>query len=145
MKYALLFVFLIGSFATSVSANDDPAFKVVEVVQTGGFAGVNITYRITPDGKFTRKSARGNAKLVGQLGEKDIKAFSKAVAAIDWDKMPAKLRDPNVADDFVYEMHFVIGEKTHKVTADGISAGKHDQLKPILKTLNKIQRMPVKK
>ena len=144
MKYAPMLVFLIGAFATSASADDDPAFKVVEVAQTGGFAGVNITYRITPDGKFTRKSARGNAKLEGQLDKKDIKAFSKAVKAIDWDKMPAKLRDPNVADDFVYEMHFVIGEKTHKLTADGISAGKHDQLKSIMKTLNKIRSMPVK-
>ena len=33
---------------------EGPAFKVIEVQQTGGFAGVKISYRITPDGKFTR-------------------------------------------------------------------------------------------
>lgn len=59
--------------------------------------------------------------------------------------MPAKLRDPKVADDFVYDMHFVIGKKTHRVSADGTSAGKHKQLKPILMTLVKIQRVPAKK
>jgi len=42
-------------------------------------------------------------------------------------------------------MHFVIGKKTHRVTADGISAGKNPQLKPILMTLVNIQRVPVKK
>ena len=66
-------------------------------------------------------------------------------AAIDWEKMPTKLRDPNVADDFVYEMHFVIGKKTHRVIADGTSAGKNAQLKPILMALVKIQRVPMKK
>ena len=35
--------------------------------------------------------------------------------------------------------------KTHRVTADGTSAGKNKQLKPILITLVKIQRVPVKK
>lgn len=120
-----------------------PTFKVIEVQQTGGFAGVSISYRITPDGKFTRKSARGAA--AGKLDAKETKTLSKAVAAIDWEKLPAKLRTPNVADDFVYDMHFVIGKKTHRVTADGIAAGKNAQLKPILMILIKIQRVPVKK
>jgi len=47
-----------------------PTFKVIEVQQTGGFAGVNISYRITPDGKFTRKSARGGAE--GKLNAEEI-------------------------------------------------------------------------
>jgi hypothetical protein len=127
----------------SAAEDESPAFKVIEVQQTGGFAGVNITYRITPDGKFTRKSRRGTAE--GKLNAKEAEALSKAVAAIDWKKLPAKLRAKNVADDFVYDMHFVIGKKTHRVTADGISAGKNAQLKPILTTLVKIQRVPVKK
>ena len=103
---------------------------------------MTIIYRITPDGKFTRKSRQGTAE--GKLDAKEAKALSEAVAAIDWEKLPAKLRDPNVADDFVYDMHFVIGKKTHRVTADGISAGKNKQLKPILMTLVKIHRVPVK-
>jgi len=127
----------------SLAADKPSAFKVIEVQQTGGFAGVNISYRITPDGKFTRKSRRGTA--AGKLDAKDAKALSKAVVAIDWKKMPAKLRDPKVADDFVYDMHFVIGKKAHRVTADGTSAGKNALLKPILMTLVKIQRVPVKK
>ncbi len=143
MKFALTFAFLFGAIATAASVDESPAFKVIEVQQTGGFAGVNITYRITPDGEFTRKSRQG--KVEGKLDAKDTKAFSKAVVAIDRDKMPKKLRDPKVADDFVYDMHFVIGKKTHRVTADGTSAGKHAQLKPILMTLVKIQRVPVKK
>ena len=129
---------------TLLAAEDvSPAFKVIEVQQSGGFAGVNISYRITPDGKFTRKSRRGAVE--GKLDAKQTKALLKAVAVIDWKKMPAKLRTPNVADDFIYDMHFVIGKKTHRVTADGISAGKNAQLKPILMTLVKIQRVPVEK
>jgi hypothetical protein len=129
----------------TLSAADDesPAFKVIEVQQTGGFAGVNISYRITPDSKFTRKSRRGTAE--GKLDAKDVKTLSKAVAAIDWEKMPTKLRATNIADDFIYDMHFVIGKTTHRVTADGISAGKNAQLKPILMTLVKIQRVPITK
>jgi hypothetical protein len=42
-------------------------------------------------------------------------------------------------------MQFVVGKKTHRVTTDGTSAGKHVQLKPILMTLVKIRRVPVKK
>lgn len=127
--------------ATLLAEDPEAAFKVIEVQQTGGFAGVNISYRITPDGKFTRKSRRGTAE--GRLTGEETETLSKAVAAIDWEKMPAKLRDPNVADDFVYDMHFVIGGKTHRVTADGTSAGKNVQLRPILMTLVKIQRAPV--
>ena len=143
MRPALTFVLLFGAISTSVSADESPAFKVIEVQQTGGFAGVKIGYRITPDGKFTRKSRRGKVK--GKLNAKDTKALLKAVAAIDWDKMPAKLRNPNVADDFVYDMHIVIGKKVRRVTADGTSAGKHKRLKPILMMLVKIQRVPLKK
>ena len=143
MKPALTFALLFGVITASVAADDDPAFKVIEVTQTGGFAGVHITYRITPDGKFTRKSDRGTA--AGQFDAEDNKAFLKAVAEIDWDKMPAKLHDQNVADDFVYKMHFVIGEKTHRITADGLMADKHEHLKPIMKMLKKIQRVPIKK
>ena len=122
MKFALACAVLFVPITLSAAEDESPAFKVIEVQQTGGFAGVNISYRITPDGKFTRKSRRGTAE--GKLDAKEAKMLSKAVAAIDWKKMPAKLRDPKVADDFVYDMHFVIGKKTHLVTADGMSAGR---------------------
>jgi hypothetical protein len=143
MKSLFAVAFLLGAISSSVYGDDSPAFNVIEVQQTGGFAGVNITLRITPDGKFTRKSRRGTTE--GMLNAKEAKALSNAVSAIDWEKVPVKLRDPNVADDFVYDIHFVIGEKTHRVTADGTSAGKNEQLKPILTTLIKIQRLPVNK
>lgn len=143
MKPALTIALLFGIFTASAKADDDPTFKVIEVTQTGGFAGVHITYRITPDGKFTRKSDRGNAE--GNLSAEETKALSKAVAAIDWEKIPAKLHDQNVADDFVYEMHFVIGEKTHRISADGLMADQHENLKPIMKMLKKIQQVPIKK
>jgi hypothetical protein len=142
MRFPLSCLILFVSISVS-AAEEKPTFKVIEVQQTGGFAGVNISYRITPDGKFTRKSRRGTAE--GKLDAKDAKSLLKAVAAINWKKMPAKLRTPNVADDFIYDMHFVIGKKTHRVNADGIAAGKNKQLKPILMTLVKIQRVPVKK
>lgn len=143
MKPALACAVLLLPMTLSAAEDENPAFKVIEVQQTGGFAGVNINYRITPDGKFTRKSRRGTAE--GTLDADETEALAKAVAAIDWENMPAKLRDPNVADDFVYDMHFVIGGKTHRVTADGTSAGKNSQLKPILMTLVKIQRVPLQK
>jgi hypothetical protein len=136
---ALLFV-----PATLYAADDETlAFKVIEVQQTGGFAGVDIIYRITPDGKFTRKSRQGTVE--GTLDAKDLEAFTKAVAAIDWEKLPAKLPAPNVADDFHYEMYFVIGTKTHRVSADGTKAVENEQLKPILLTLNKIQAAQAEK
>ncbi|MEQ8791929.1 MAG: hypothetical protein RIC55_37070 [Pirellulaceae bacterium] len=125
---------------TIAASDEKPAFKVIEVRQTGGFAGVEIDYRITPDGKFTRKSRRGVVE--GKLSAEQSQALSKAVAAIDWEKLPEKLRATNVADDFIYEMHFIIGDKTHQVVADGISAGKNEFLKPILKTLVEVQRVP---
>lgn len=62
MKSALAFILLFGTFATSVSADESPAFKVIEVQQTGGFAGVNITYRITPDGKFSHLPSDTNSR-----------------------------------------------------------------------------------
>ncbi len=143
MKFAFACIVLLVPMTLSAAEDANPTFKVIEVQQTGGFAGVNITYRITPDGKFTRKSRRG--KVEGKLDAKQRKALIKAVAAIDWKTMPAKLRTPNVADDFIYDMHFVIGKKTHRVNADGTSADKNKQLKPILMTLVKIQRVRVKK
>ena len=142
MKGAFAIVLLIVTSTSSVSGDEGPAFKVIEAQQTGGFAGVNITYRITPDGKFTRKSDRGTAE--GKLDTKEAEALSKAVAAIDWERVPAKLRNPKVVDDFVYDMHFIIGKNTHRVTVDGTSAGNDAQLKPILMTRVKIQRVPVK-
>ena len=143
MRFALACAVLCIPMPLSAAEDESPAFRVIEVQQTGGFAGVRISYRITPDGRFTLKSQQGTVE--GKLDPKEAEALSAAVAAIDWKKLPAKLRDPHVADDFVYEMHFVIGKKTHRVTADGVSAGKNAQLKPILMTLVKIQRVPVKK
>ena len=61
MKPVIILALLLSTFATSAMGDDNPAFKVIEVQQTGGFAGVNISYRITPDGKFIRKSRRGTA------------------------------------------------------------------------------------
>ena len=143
MKYAVVATVLLLPVMMPAAENKSQAFKVIEVQQTGGFAGVNISYRITPDGKFKRKSRQGTVE--GQLDAKDAESLRKAVANIDWDKLSAKLRATNVADDFIYDMHFVIGKKTHRVTADGISAGKNAQLKPVLMTLVNIQRVPVKK
>ena len=143
MKSVLASGLLFLPTTLSAVADESPAFKVIEVQQTGGFAGVNISYRITPDGKFTRKSRQGTAE--GKLDAKEAEALLEAVAAIDWKKLPAKLRATNVADDFIYDMHFVIGKNTHRVTADGISAGKNAQLKPILMTLVKIQRVRVER
>ena len=107
MKLIFAFAVLLVPLTLSAAEDEAPAFKVIEVQQTGGFAGVNISYRIAPDGKFTRKSDRGTAE--GKLDTKEAKALAEAVAAIDWGKLPAKLRATNVADDFIYDMHFVIG------------------------------------
>jgi hypothetical protein len=73
LKTAHAIAFLFLAIATSVMADEGPAFKVIEVQKTGGFAGVNITYRITPDGKFTRKSRRGAVE--GTLEADDAKAL----------------------------------------------------------------------
>jgi hypothetical protein len=143
MRLALIITILLASPFFTHAADKKQAFKVIEVQQTGGFAGVKISYRITPGGSFTRKSRHGNTD--GKLTAADAAALSKAVAAIDWKKLPAKLKTPNVADDFAYDMHFVIGNKTHRITADGIAANKNKYLKPIMKTLLQIQRAPIKK
>ena len=95
------------------------------------------------DGSFTRKSRRGTAE--GKLDAKETAALSKAVATIDWKKLAPKLKTPNVADDFNYDFHFVIGKQTHRVQADGIAANKNAYLKPIMNALLKIQKAPVKK
>lgn len=123
--------------------NEHAAFTLIKVQQTGGFAGVNINYRITPDGKFTCTSRRAVAE--GKLDAKETKALSTAIAAIDWEKLPAKLHATNVADDFIYDMQFVVGKTTHRIIADGILADQNTQLKPILMTLVRIQRVPAKK
>jgi len=90
MKSVLASGLLFLPTTLSAVADESPAFKVIEVQQTGGFAGVNISYRITPDGKFTRKSRQGTAE--GKLDAKEAEALLEAVAAIDWKKLPAKLR-----------------------------------------------------
>ena len=73
MKFALAFGVLILPVTLSAAAEKSPAFKVIEVQQTGGFAGVNISYRITPDGKFTRKSRLGTVD--GKLDTKETEAL----------------------------------------------------------------------
>lgn len=118
--------------------SEKPAFKVIEAHQTGGFAGVDIVYRITADGKYTRKSRRD--KAVGKLDAKQTAALHKAVAAIDWKKLPAKLRKGGTADDFVFQVVVLIGKKAHKIDTDGISARANKQLKPLIDTLAQIQR-----
>lgn len=143
MKTICVGVLLGMGALTCVVAAEEPPFKVIEVQQTGGFAGVKISYRITPDGNFRRQSERG--KVVGELEKKELAALIKAIKEIDWKTLPKELRDPNVADDFRYDMHVVIGKTTHRAIADGVSAGKHPQWKTILKTLVKIQRQPVKR
>lgn len=143
MKAIYVGALLLMSGVTCVGAAEKPPFQVIEVQQTGGFAGVKISYRITPDGKYSRKSNRG--KVAGKLEKKELEALLAAIKQIDWKTLPKELRDPNVADDFLYDMHVVIGKTTHHAIADGVSAGKHAQWKTILKTLVKIQRQPLER
>ena len=74
MKLCLACAVLFVPVTLSAAEDEIATFKVIEVQQTGGFAGVNISYRITPDGKFSRKSRRGTAE--GKLNAKEAEALS---------------------------------------------------------------------
>ncbi len=114
------------------------SFSTIEVTQTGGFAGVNMQYRITAGGGFDMKSRRRVAK--GKLDAKDLKALADAVNGADWAKIPKVLRTKNTADDFEYAISVKIGKRTHSVVCDGIAAQKQPVLRQIVLTLVKIQR-----
>jgi len=64
MKHVVIVAILLFPAVMSAAENESQAFKVIEVQQAGGFAGVNISYRITPDGKFKRKSRQGTVERV---------------------------------------------------------------------------------
>lgn len=98
--------------AREVAPGDAPkpkpqAFTRVQLVRTGGFAGVHDTMTIDGMGRweFTpRASGRGTQ---GSLGSAAMDKLIAAVAAVDW----AGLKDhyagnPRVADCFSYEVLF---------------------------------------
>jgi hypothetical protein len=148
-RSASLLVTLFLAMTLKTSADDKAAkpggkkFSVIEVVQTGGFAGVNMQYRIQSDGQFTMKSRRRSAK--GKLNSKDLAILTTAVNEADWAKVPKTLKAKNAVDDFNYTMHVVIGRKPYRVDCGGILAAKRSPLREIVFTLVKIQRTSIKK
>lgn len=139
---ACLVSLLTGFTLAADPADAAEAFTAVRGHQTVGFAGVDVVYEIAGDGRWHRiaKTVPNAGKTSGRLSENDLATLRKAIASIEWSKLGEKLVDPNVADDFRYEIRVTVGKTKHTVVADGLSAGKHEGLKGLLKTLNDVQQ-----
>jgi hypothetical protein len=94
-------------------AEEPQGFERLVVQKSGGIAGIQDTYEITPDGKY-KISGRTETKK-GQLEGDQLKAFVAAVNAVAWAELPKKKLSPG-ADHFLYTVAIVIDGKYYSRT-----------------------------
>jgi len=111
------------------------AFEVIEIRQSGGFAGVSNRCTIRGDGTFEFQRQRPPKTLKGKLPPENLAALSGAIAEQDWSAVPAKMITRRAADLFMYDITIRSGDKTHHVVCDDMSAPKVPALKAIVRAM----------
>lgn len=107
-------------------AGEDASFSSIEIMQSGGFAGVAINFLLESDGSLTVMN-RGQ-KNESNLAAEKLNSINELVENTDWSRVPASTKAPNVADDF----HFVVMIDTGKRTYQFDIAGtKLDEVKAL--------------
>ena len=107
-------------------AGDDASFSSIEIMQSGGFAGVAINFLLEADGSLTVMN-RGR-KTESNLAADKLKSVHQLIAKTDWASVPASTKAPNVADDFHFEVMIDTGKRTYQFD---IAGTKLDEVKAL--------------
>ena len=108
-----------------------PRFIKIEILTTGGFAGVNEKLTINADGTVENLKQRRRITENWDLPLEKLNRLHELVASTDWSTIPAESREPNVADAFEYEFTIETADATHQFSMDGPSIEKHPIVKEV--------------
>jgi hypothetical protein len=93
----------------------------IELSQTGGFAGVDLSIQVTSDGKMTASDERAHRTVSRPLSEAKIDELHKLVARVA--PTPTQTPPSVCADCFIYRLEITSSSGTVIVRADDISLG----------------------
>src|SRR5437870_4932169 len=99
---SLLCMCLLLGAAVARAEQGTESFTKIELVQSGGLAGVRKSYVIGADGSY-RVTQRGTTTKE-KLSPERLQALRKAFRAVEWDKVPAVKTTQGAADLFQYDI-----------------------------------------
>lgn len=114
--------------------DDEAAFGSIEIMQSGGFAGVAIRHTLTPEGKLTVKNR--NETRISTLPANKMRMIQELIANTNWAQVPASTKDKNVADDFHYLVTVDTGKGNFQFEISGM---KLDEVEALGKLVQWIQ------
>lgn len=98
------------------SADTESSFETITVVQSGGFAGVNMQWNLSTDG-----SLAGPNNSESTLSAERMARLHELITDTDWSEVPASTRQRGTADDFMYGISIETRDSKHEFEIDGLS------------------------
>lgn len=112
--------------------NSKPAFGKIEILQSGGIAGVKIQTVVAADGKVTRVNERARVTETFELKEENLKNLHALVRETDWGEVEIKPPPVGAADAFQYSIAIETDTKTHRFDLSGLSIRKSKPLSELI-------------
>lgn len=109
---------------------DQAKFQSIEINQSGGFAGVDINYSLSPDGQLTVTDRRG--EKMSTLSDAKMKMIQDHIANTNWAQVPKSTRDRNVADDFLFQVSINTGKGSFQFDIHGTKLNEVEALNKLV-------------
>ena len=111
------------------------SFQEIEIIQSGGIAGIRLKTVIRADGKVTRTNDQTRVTESFELKPESINAAHKLVDETDWSKVKIAPPPGAVADAFQYSVVIKTDEKTHRFEFSGASIRDSQSIRELLKAV----------
>lgn len=136
---------LLVNFTTGplLAADESPVFTQLVVQMTGGIGGMRTTYDIKADGSYKIINHQGE-KSAGKLPGDQLKAFTAAVAGVDWANLPRRQVEP-APDHTVYTVAILTDGKYYNRTFNDVAHSENKPMQTFIGALVKVGRAPAKK
>lgn len=112
-----------------------PAFKKIEILQSGGIAGIEIKTVVMADGKVTRVNDRTRVTESFELKADSLAKAHKLVRETDWSKVKIAPAPANVADAFQYSISISTNSDTHLFEFSEVSFRNLQPLRELMKAV----------